>query len=112
MTNEDDDVLWLHARRTLSIIELERSSGLSREVLRELVELGSLSPLDARAAEWEFAADCVARLRAGAQLFRDLELETSALALVLSFIERIEQLQAQVLELDAQLPRPRPDQRR
>jgi chaperone modulatory protein CbpM len=112
MTDEDEQAVWLHAWRSITIVELERSCGLPQEVLRELVELGALSPRDARAPEWEFAGDCVARLRAGAQLFRDLELETPALALALSLIERIEQLQARVLELDAQLPRPTPNQRR
>ena len=106
MTHGDEHAAWLHARASVTIVELEQTSGLPREMLRDLVEMGALAPLDASAAEWEFAADCVTRLAKGARLMRDLELETSALALALSFMERIEQLEARLAALDAQLPRP------
>jgi chaperone modulatory protein CbpM len=107
MNDADDDAVWLHSRHRISIVELEQSSGLPQAVLRELVELGALSPSEPQAAEWQFAADCVARVRAAAQLSRDLELETSALALALTFIGRIEELEARVRELSAQQPRSR-----
>jgi|RhiMetStandDraft_4_1073278.scaffolds.fasta_scaffold101524_2 chaperone modulatory protein CbpM len=106
MTHDDDHAVWLHERTSVTIVELERTSGLPRDLLRDLVDMGALEPLDASAAEWKFAADCVARLRRGAQLYRDLELETSALALALSFMERIEELEERLRALDAQLPRP------
>ena len=105
MTHEDH--AWLHAQASVTIVELERTSGLPRDMLRDLVEMGALTPLDASADEWEFAADCVARLSRGARLFRDLELEASALPLVLSFMERIEELETRLLALEAQLPRRR-----
>jgi chaperone modulatory protein CbpM len=108
----DDHAVWLHERTSVTIVELEQTSGLPRDLLRDLVDMGALEPLDASAAEWKFAADCVARLRRGAQLYRDLELEASALALALSFMERIEELEERLRALDAQLPRPRPPQRR
>jgi chaperone modulatory protein CbpM len=107
MIHEDEFTMWMHSQRRISIVELEQSSGLTRDVLRELVDLGALAPDDPGAAEWQFAADCVARLRAAARITRDLELETPALALALSFLERIERLQARLRELEAQQPRAR-----
>lgn len=106
MIDEDDLAMWMHSQRRISIVELEHSSGLTQDVLRELVDLGALTPEDPGAGEWHFAADCVARLRAATRITRDLELETPALALALSFLERIERLQARLRELEARQPRP------
>lgn len=101
-----EDAAWLHARARVTLVELSRSSGLPEEVLRELVEYGALEPAP-EGGEWCFAADCVVRVRAAARLRDDLELETPALALVLSFLDRIQQLEARVRHLHAQLAVPR-----
>jgi len=101
-----DESVWLHAEAQVTMIELARSSGLPQEVLRELVEYGALEPAGAP-GEWCFGADCVVRVRTAARLRNDLELETPALALVLSFLERIQKLEAQVRHLHAQLAVPR-----
>ena len=96
---------WLHATARLRIVELSEASGLTTEVLRELVDFGVLAPCDPAAGEWDFTGDCVPALRAAARLGADFELETHALALVLSYLRRIEELEAQVQALAAQLPR-------
>lgn len=100
---DDESVVWLHARARLRLVELSDACGLTQEVLRDLVELGVLEPADA--AAMEFAADCLPTLRAAARLRADFELETHALALVLSYLQRIEELESQVQALAAQLPR-------
>ena len=102
---EHDDVLWLHARHEISIVELAQCAGLDEADVRELVEYGALSPADAQA--WTFSADCVSRVRTAARLRADLDLETPTLALVLSFLERIDALEAEVRNLAAQLQSPR-----
>lgn len=102
---ERDDLLWLHEYREISMIELADVSGLTTAELRELVEFGALAPCDMNAEDWRFTADCVVRVRTAARLCHDLELETAALALVLSFLERIEDLEAQVRKLNAASPR-------
>jgi hypothetical protein len=93
---------WMHASRQISLVELSECSGLSQPELRELVEYGALSPVSADV----FGADCVARLRTAVRLRNDLELETTAFALVVSFLERIDSLEARVRELNAQAQEP------
>lgn len=102
---EQDDAEWLHAQVQVTIVELAQSSGLPEAVLRELVEYGALAPVDPRSEQWCFGADCVGRLRAAARLREDLELETSMLALVLSFLDRIQVLESRVRHLEASRPR-------
>jgi len=97
-----DQELWLHARHEISIVELSQCSGLSESELRELVECGALS----FKRESMFAADCLARLRAAVRLRNDLELETTAFALVVSFLRRIDELEGRVRELSAQMQAP------
>lgn len=106
MTMENDEALWLHAERRMSIVELAEFSGLPEALLQELVEYGALRPAEP-GQQWAFGGDCVTRLRAAARLRSDLELETPALALALAYLERIQALEAEVRRLDAQLARPR-----
>lgn len=103
---EHDEALWLHAERRVSIVELAEFSGLPEPLLQELVDYGALRPVEP-GQHGIFGGDCVTRLRAGARLRSDLDLETPALALALSYLERIQALEAEVRRLDAQLARPR-----
>jgi chaperone modulatory protein CbpM len=103
----ENDALWLTTQRSLTIVELAETCGLPEEVLRDLIEYGALLPADPRASEWVFSAHCVASVRTAARLGKDLELDTPVLALVLSFLERIEGLESELRHLNAQLQRPR-----
>ena len=105
MAHEQEDTMWLHAEHRVTLVELAQCSGLAEDVLRELVDYGALAPADPSAVELRFNARCVASVRAAARLSNDLELETPVLALVISFLERIETLEARLRELDAKLPR-------
>ena len=107
MAPDAPETLWLHAQAHVTIVDLSQCSGLPEERLRELVELGALSPERQDAAEWRFNAQCIARVRAAARLSDDLELDTASLALVLSFLERIANLEEEIRHLHAQLPTPR-----
>jgi len=107
MAPERDDTMWLHAQAQISIVELAETTGLPEDVLRELVECGVLLPAGSSAPEWAFGSECVASVRRAARLCNDLELESSALAVVLSLLERIERLEAEARHLRAQLFAPR-----
>ena len=100
-----DPAAWLDAEAQVTLVELSRTSGLPEEVLLELVEYGALEPAS-QGAQWCFSAECVVRVRTAARLRNDLELETPSLALALSFLERIQKLEAQVRHLHAQLAVP------
>ncbi len=106
MATDRDEALWLHAQRQLTIVEFSEACGLPQELLRDLVEYGALSPADPQAAQWAFSARYVTSVRTAARLGKDLELETPVLALVLSFLERIENLEGEVRHLSAQLQHP------
>ena len=103
MEVEREQEVWLHARREISIVELADCVGLTEIEVRELVEYGALSPSDA--ANWMFSAGCVGHVRAAMRMRRDLELDTAAFALVVSFLERIGELEAQVRDLSAKAGR-------
>lgn len=93
---------WLHAQARLRIVELSEVCGLPTEVLRELVDFGVLAPCDPTATEWDFTADCLPALRTAARLGADFELETHVLALVISYLRRIDDLEAQLRLLQAE----------
>ena len=96
-----EHALWLHAEQTITIDELAGASGFSVAEIRELVEYGALTP----SAEAAFSAACVGCVRRAARLRDDLELDMPALALVVSFLERIETLESELRKLTSQLPR-------
>ena len=102
---EHEEAVWLYAESQVTLGELAESTGIPQDVVRELVELGALEA-QGQEAQWCFSAECVARVRTAARLRSDLELETPTLALVLSFLERIQRLESQVRHLHAQLARP------
>ena len=80
-------------------------SGLSEAELRELVDYGALAPIDPQAAQWTFSGDIVVTVQAAGRLRADLELALQALALALTLIRRIRELEVQLGDLRAQLPR-------
>jgi chaperone modulatory protein CbpM len=111
MKVELTDAQWLSERAEVSVEELAELSGLSPELLRELVDYGALVPIDAQvpanaqSAQWSFAADCVVAVRTASRLREDFDLDASALSVALMLIERIHGLEAQLRELQTQFPR-------
>lgn len=96
-----EHAVWLHAQETITIEELAGASGFTVAEIRELVEYGALAP----SAESAFSASCVGCVRRAARLRDDLELDMAALALVVSFLQRIETLESELRKLTSQLPR-------
>jgi hypothetical protein len=104
MELEQTDAVWLDDRLEFSIAELARCSGLSEAELRELVDYGALAPTNPQEAEWTFSGDIVLTVQAAGRLHADLELDPQALALALTLIKRIRELEAKIDTLRAQLP--------
>jgi chaperone modulatory protein CbpM len=86
----------------IALDELERASGLSVEEITELVDYGVFQPQGGRPHEWRFAARCIAVGRRAHRLRADFELSAPGLALALSLLERIEELEREVRALQAQ----------
>lgn len=105
MKVELTEAVWLDERGAVTLIELSQCSGLTERELRDLVDLGALEPLDPEAAEWSFTAKCISAARAAGRLRTDFELDSHGLALVLSLLERVEELENAMQRLNARLPR-------
>jgi len=102
MTTGTEAAFWMDTHTRLTLVEVAETCGISESVVQELVEYGVLTPAGAEPREWVFGAECVMSVRKAARLCNDLELETSAMALVVSFLDRIQELEAQVRRLRSQ----------
>ena len=102
------DALWVDEHQEISLAELAQSSGLSEAELQELVDCGALVPIDVQSAAWTFGGDCLVTVRTACRLRNDLELDPHALALALSFLDRIRRLEEQLRDLQAQMPQSTP----
>lgn len=107
MKLELTEAVWLDEGSSVTLIELAQCSGLSEREVVELVELGVLEPLDQQANEWSFGTRCIVSARAASRLRRDFELDAHGLALVLSLLDRVEELENALQRLNARLPRMR-----
>jgi chaperone modulatory protein CbpM len=105
MELDEIEAVWMDERAEFSLAEMVRCSGLSENDLRELVDFGVLVPADPQAAEWTFAGEVAVTMQMAGRLHSDLELDPQALALALTLLGRIRELEAQVRALRAQLPR-------
>ena len=105
MKVELTEVLWLDEQGQLSLTELAGLSGLSEAELHELVDLGAIVPVDPGAEPLGFRTDCIVTARTACRLRTDFELDAQGLALALTLLNRIHDLEAQLRDLSAQLPR-------
>ncbi|MFL6582427.1 MAG: chaperone modulator CbpM [Burkholderiales bacterium] len=105
MTGEYTQAQWLHEQTEISIEQLAELSGASHEMLRELVDFGALIPTNVQSEHWTFTPDCIVSVRAAARLQTDFDLDVNSLSVALGLMERIRTLEAQLRELQSQLPR-------
>ena len=105
MKLELTETLWLDERGAVTLIELAECSGLSESELRELVDAGALEPIDADAPQMSFGSRCIVAARAACRLRNDFELDTSGLAVALSLLERVHELESELERMRARLPR-------
>ena len=104
MQVETHHVLWLDSSQHVSVKELVDLSGLAEDEVSELVFAGALTPRNYKETPWTFSGECVLTVRKASRLRDDLELDHHALALALNLLEQIRALEAQVVNLRAQLP--------
>jgi chaperone modulatory protein CbpM len=99
---EDQPLEFLDAGTTIALDELVAASGLPRETVVGLVEWGVFQPAG---EPWMFASRTVILARRAARLRRDFDLDLPGLALTASLLERIDELEARLRELECQLLR-------
>lgn len=104
MKVELTDVLWLDEQQQVSLTELAGLSGLSEAELHELVDFDVIVPVDAGATPLIFRTDCIVTVRTACRLRSDFELDAPGLALALTLLGRIHDLEAQLRELSARFP--------
>jgi chaperone modulatory protein CbpM len=109
MSTEPEDqpgeTTWLDARCEVSFAELAQVSGLTQDELRELVEYGALVPRNPQESQWTFSGEVVVTVQMASRLRASFELDTSALALALAYLEQIRALETELRALRAQFPR-------
>jgi len=103
--HDPDEGAWMTEHTEVGLEELAALAGLPVAIVRELVECGALAPADPSCAQWTFSARCVVTMRTAGRLRNDFELDANALALALSFLERIDELESQLHAARAQIPR-------
>ena len=105
MRPEADEAFWLSHESECSLAELAAQSGLSEAELLELVDYGAIAPVEPRAAPHRFRSSCVVVVRTAYRLRRDFDLDPPALAFALSLLERMRELEGELRDLRALLPR-------
>ena len=96
--------MWLHEQHELLLEELCELSGLSEAELRELVDYGVLAPIDSHAQHWTFSADRLIVARSARRLRKDFDLDPHGVALAVTLLERVRDLEAELRDLRAKLP--------
>jgi chaperone modulatory protein CbpM len=99
-----EQVMWLHEQHELLLEELCELSGLSETELRELVDYGVLAPIDSDAQHWTFSADRLIVARSARRLRKDFDLDPHGVALAVTLLERVHDLEAELRDLRAKLP--------
>lgn len=104
MNTELTSAQWLHEQAEISIEDLAQASGMPAAILRELVDYGALTPVNATAPEWRFTVECVVAVRTVSRLREDFDLDANALSVALNLVERIHSLEAELRGVRSQIP--------
>jgi chaperone modulatory protein CbpM len=104
------EAVWLDEAYEISLtglMEVAERCGLPAAQLHELVECGVLLPRNQAGpgpTQWSFSAECVLAVRTVSRLRDDFELDTNGMAVALSLLQRIRELERTLDDLHAQLP--------
>jgi chaperone modulatory protein CbpM len=106
MRIEITEAAWLDESSEFSLAELAELSGLPVALLRQLVEYEALVPCDPSAAVPTFKAQRLIDARAACRLREDFDLDAPGLALVLTLLERVRELESRLRAVECLLPGP------
>jgi plasmid maintenance system antidote protein VapI len=104
MKSEQAEAVWLTEDAQFTIAELAELGGISETEVRELVDYGAVAPVDPEASAWVFNGKCLLTIRTACRLRVSFDLEPHGVALIVSLLDRIHGLEAELGSLRAQLP--------
>jgi plasmid maintenance system antidote protein VapI len=107
MKPEQTEAVWLTEDARFSLVELAERAGITEAEVRELVDYGAVTPLDPDAAPWIFNGKCLLTIRTACRLRVSFDLEPHGVALIVSLLDRIHDLEAELGSLRARLPQRR-----
>jgi len=110
-SSDATEVLWLDEHHQFTLTEFVHLSGLSVTELQHLVDCEALQPLataepaaEIDAAEARFSGECLSLARSASRLRNDFDLDANGLTLTLRLLNRIHELEAELMHLRAQWP--------
>jgi chaperone modulatory protein CbpM len=98
------EAAWLTEECEFSISQLAEITGLTEDELREFVDYGAITPVDPAAARWSFTGRSLITVRSACRLRADFELEPHGVALAISLLDRIRELEREIASLRAKMP--------
>ncbi len=105
MTTLRDEALGQDEQRLLALADLADLSGLSEAEVLELVDYGAIAPADTAAGKCVFSVRSITVARTAYRLREEFDIEPHGVALLLSFLDRIRDLEDELRALQARLPR-------
>src|SRR5437899_11893323 len=98
------EAVWLNQSDFCSLDDLAELSGLSHAELHDLVEIGAIEPASVDSENYVFQTHYIVAARTARRLRDDFELDSQGLAVALSLLRRIRELELQLSAAYARLP--------
>jgi chaperone modulatory protein CbpM len=105
--SEHTEAVWLTEDTQFSLAQLAELAGIPESEVRELVDYGAVTPVDPESSPWILNGKCLLTIRTASRLRVSFDLEPHGVALIVSLLERIHDLEAQLGSLRAQFPQRR-----
>jgi chaperone modulatory protein CbpM len=90
------DAVWLNDTMLCSAEQLAEVSGLTIEDVRDLIDAGVIVPVDDKMQSRSFALRSLVAARTARRLRDDFELDRHGVALALTLLQRIDELDAEL----------------
>jgi len=105
--SEHTEAVWLTEDTQFSLAQLAELAGIPESEVRELVDYGAVTPVDPESSPWIFNGKCLLTIRTASRLRVSFDLEPHGVALIVSLLERIHDLETELGSLRAQFPQRR-----
>ena len=107
MSTPLSESVWLNDVDVCRVEYLAEVSGLSIEEIEDLIDTDVIKPVDTGTPTRMFQLSYVVTVKTARRLRDDFELDRRGLALALSLLQRIDELQAEIHATKARLGHPR-----